>query len=152
MLPYRDSRFTILLIAAFFAIIGVYAYFEARNAIYGPRIELAEERVATSEQVLSIQGEARNIAELRVNGNPITVTEDGAFSEKHMLAPGYNRIVLEARDAYGRSREHILEVWYTPVQAEARTGEEPGVPEEGAEPAPETAAPEEQESGILSPI
>lgn len=132
MLPYRDSTFTIALLAVFFAIIGVYAFFEARNALYGPRIELAGKYTTTDERVLSIRGEARNIAELRINGNPTPVTETGAFDEKHILAPGYNRIVLQARDTYGRVREEVLEVFYTPNTPPGEPGNEP-VSEEDAE-------------------
>lgn len=117
MLPYRDSRFTILLIVVFFGIIAVYAYFEARNALYGPHIDLSQEYATVYDQLVSIRGEARNIAELRINGNPVPVTEAGVFEESHVLAPGYNRIVLEARDTYGRSRERVLEIMYTPREA-----------------------------------
>ena len=55
----------------------------------------------------------------RVWGDVITtafVTEEGAFEEPYVLAPGYNRIVLDAKDKYGRSRSRAIEIVYTPSQ------------------------------------
>lgn len=114
MLPYRDSRFTILALIIFFLALGLYAFFEARNALYGPRIDISDRPSIVHDKVLIVRGRASNITELIMNGNPIPVTEDGAFEERHILAPGYNRLVLEARDSYGRKREQVLEVIYEP--------------------------------------
>ena len=49
-----------------------------------------------------------------MDGKQITVTQDGDFSQAYLLASGYNRIVLDAKDQYGRTREKVLEIMYEP--------------------------------------
>ncbi len=118
MLPYRDSRATrITLILFFIAALG-YAYYEAQSVLWGPRIDIPDGLKSVTEERIIIAGQAETIQELRLNGTLVSVTENGAFEEPYLLAPGYNRIVLEARDRYGRSAEKVLEITYTPKEGE----------------------------------
>ena len=123
MLPYRDSRFTIWALAVFFVIAVLYALFEARGIILGPTITLSTAISEVHEQFVMIKGEAQRIASLSMNGKQVQVTKEGAFAESYLLALGYNRIVLEAKDQYGRSTEHIIELIYNPSSAKASEGE-----------------------------
>ncbi|RJQ34789.1 hypothetical protein C4568_01945 [Candidatus Parcubacteria bacterium] len=112
MLPYRDSRLTVVLLGVFFLIAILYALFEARGQLMGPTITV-DTRVATvDEPLLLIEGHAERISSLTMNGKEIPVTEDGLFREPYLLAPGYNRILLKATDSYGRSAERVLELVY----------------------------------------
>ena len=43
------------------------------------------------------------------------MTEDGAFAHQYLLAPGYNRIILDAEDKYGAQTQQIIEVMYVPT-------------------------------------
>lgn len=113
MLPYRDSRLTRIVLVTFFLIVAGYAYFEGRGLLYGPIIEIEGRVMEVSDPFITIEGKARRIASLSMNGKTIPVTEDGAFSEAYVLTPGYNRIVLEARDRYGKSTERMIEIIYT---------------------------------------
>lgn len=115
MLPYRNNRITAIAIIVFFLAVIGYAYFEARNILYGPRIAIAtpEETLSVTDQLVHIKGRAENISELTVNGNPVSVTEDGAFDEALLLAVGYNKIVLTARDKFGRSTSKTLQILYS---------------------------------------
>ena len=114
MLPYRDSRLTKIALSVFFLLIIGYAYFEAQGILFGPSISVLSKTTEVHEPFITIQGTAERISSLSMNGKDIQVTEDGAFSEPYLLAEGYNRIVLEAKDKYGRSRAQVLEVVYTP--------------------------------------
>ena len=114
MLPYRDSRLTKIILVAFFVLILAYAYFEGRTLLYGPVITIDGRVMEVSEPLVSIAGRAERIATLSMNGTPIPVTENGDFSEPYALTPGYNRIVLEARDRYGKTTERTVEIVYTP--------------------------------------
>ncbi|HEY4488727.1 MAG TPA: hypothetical protein VJB97_04380 [Candidatus Paceibacterota bacterium] len=116
MLPYRDSRITKIALGVFFLMLVGYAYFEARGIIYGPSITVPSERVEIAEQFIIIRGKAERISELRMNGKSIGVTEAGTFAEPYLLAPGLNRIILDAKDKYGRERQEIIEILYTPSQ------------------------------------
>lgn len=121
MLPYRDSRVTRILLVAFFVVIALYAYYEGRGLLSGPVVEVSNRVMEVSEQFIMIEGEAERIATLSMNGNPIPVTEDGAFSEAYLLSVGYNRIALTARDRYGKTSERIIEIVYTPAAASQST-------------------------------
>ena len=114
MLPYRDSRITRIALIVFFLLIVGYAYFEARGVLYGPSIAVTPGVQEVTDPFISIQGKADRIAELSMNGRPISVTEDGAFNEPYLLSPGLNRIMLDATDSYGRTTQQIVQVVYTP--------------------------------------
>lgn len=94
-------------------IIG-YAYYEGRALLYGPSIEISPRVMEVSEPYITIHGTARRIAALYLNGTPVPVTEDGAFEEGYVLVPGYNRILLDAKDKYGKTTERVIEIMYTP--------------------------------------
>lgn len=116
MLPYRHNRITTYVLIAFFVLAVGYALFEARNLIGGPQITLAtsEAAITVDEQLVLVRGSAQNISEIRLNGAPIEVTEEGAFEEPVLLTPGYNKVVISARDKFGRSTEETLEIVYQP--------------------------------------
>jgi len=114
MLPYRDSKLMRLVLIAFFLLVIGYGFFEARGMLFGPRIELPDETIQSSEQFITIRGKAQHIAQLRMNGTSISVTEDGSFAEPYLLSPGLNRIVFDAEDKYGGKRQEVVQIVYTP--------------------------------------
>jgi hypothetical protein len=116
MIPFRANRLTVIALVVFFLAIIGYAYFEARNVIRGPSIALAAttENITVHESLVLVRGTATNINELRMNGRIIPTTEAGAFEEAHLLAAGYNKIVLSATDKIGRSATKTLELVYEP--------------------------------------
>lgn len=114
MLPYRDSRITRAALGLFFVLIVVYAYFEARGILYGPAIHVPEDATEVRDPFVTISGHAERIAELSMNGRPISVTEAGEFTEPYVLAPGLNRIMLDATDRYGRKTQKIVQIVYIP--------------------------------------
>ncbi|MBL8158322.1 hypothetical protein JNK62_02210 [bacterium] len=112
MRPSRDSRFIRLLLTLFFLLAGGYALYEAQGLVYGPSIELEHTATSSDTAFTSIKGHVERISELRLNGNTISVTEDGEFDEPYLLADGSNRIILEARDARGRTTSATLDIVY----------------------------------------
>jgi len=114
MLPYRDSRITQLALALFFVLLIGYGYFEARGLLFGPSITVTSQVTEVHQPFILIKGHADRISSLSMNGKAIQVTESGDFSEPYLLAPGDNRIVLDASDKYGRSRTETIEIVYTP--------------------------------------
>ena len=121
MLPYRDSRLTIIILGTFFALAALYALFEARGQIFGPTIEIQKYETLVHDSFFQIGGKAERISKLTMNGNDISVTEKGDFMEAYVLAPGYNRIVFDARDTYGRTTNNILEITYVPTSTPPTT-------------------------------
>ena len=121
MLPYRDSRITKIILALFFVLVILYAYYEARGLLFGPSIDVPDKAAVVHDRFITVRGKAARIAQLTMNGKPVTVTEDGAFEEQYLLNNGYNRIVLRAQDRYGRARESVIEVVYEPLSKETPT-------------------------------
>lgn len=116
MLPYRDSRLVKIALVVFFLLLLGYGYYEARAMLFGPRITVPSGTIIVHEPFTVIQGKAEHISELRMNGTPISVTEDGVFEEPYLLTAGENRVVLDATDRFGRTRQESIEIMYNPEQ------------------------------------
>ena len=114
MLPYRDSRFVRITLFLFFAILIVYALYEVQGILYGPEINVPAEALTVSQPSTVVRGRAARITELRLNGKTIPVTENGEFEEPYLLAEGSNRLILEARDARGRTARKMINIVYVP--------------------------------------
>lgn len=121
MLPYHDSRLTRIILIVFFIALASYAYYEVRGLLSGPVIEIDNRVMEVTTAFITIEGKAGHIATLSMNGKTIPVTEDGSFSEGYVLAEGYNRIVLEARDRYGNATEREIEIVYNPIASSTPT-------------------------------
>lgn len=114
MLPYRDSALTRIVLVVFFLLVVAYGYFEAQGLLFGPSITTSASIMEVHDPFVKIQGKANRISSLLMNGKQVSVTEDGAFSEPYLLAEGTNRIVLDARDTYGRTTRKVISIIYLP--------------------------------------
>lgn len=112
MLPYRDSKLTKIVLAVFFVIVVGYALYEAQGILFGPSIAISGRAMLVYQPYIEIRGTAQRIASLQMNGQQIPVTEDGSFDQPYVLSLGYNRIVLDARDKYGKTAERVIEIVY----------------------------------------
>ncbi len=112
MLSHRDSKLTRTGFIVFFIIIILYGLYEAQGLLFGPKIHIATEKIVVYDPYVRIEGQAERIVALKMNGKEIPVTEDGKFSEPFLLARGQNRIILEARDSYGRTTSRLVEIGY----------------------------------------
>lgn len=80
----------------------VYALFQARFLIAGPQIALETQGIVSTNRLVTIDGSARNIVRMTLNGRQIYTDADGNFSEALVLENGYTIATLEAADRYGR--------------------------------------------------
>lgn len=104
---------------AFFLFIAGYAYYEAQGLILGPRITINSDVKEMGDPFIRIEGEAMHVADLTMNGASIPVTEQGAFNEPYLLAPGDNYIFFEAKDKYGHKTTKVVEIVYNGPAASA---------------------------------
>lgn len=82
----------------------LYVGWQARYLIAGPKLSVSEGlSVVQNERVISIQGEAKNVTSLYLNGRPITIDPSGMFNEGVILENGYTIVSIDAKDRYGRS-------------------------------------------------
>ncbi|MBI2100301.1 MAG: hypothetical protein HYT48_03115 [Candidatus Vogelbacteria bacterium] len=105
---------TRVLLGAFFVFIGGYAVYQSSQMMIGPKINLRSPTDGATEgqALVSVEGQARRIAYLTLDDNPIFTDEAGNFKEKLLLAPGYNIIKLHAEDRFRRVIERRLQIMY----------------------------------------
>ncbi len=101
-------------VGALIVLIGAYVHFQARNLISGPSIELPDApNGVVRERLVTLEGTARNIVKLTVNGREIHTDEHGLFREALVLENGYTIATLRAEDRFGRTttltREYVYE-------------------------------------------
>jgi len=104
---------TAVIILAIGTILG-YTYYQTKNLVSGPQIEIYSPKngSGTQEKLITIEGIAKNISKISLNDSPIYVDQDGVFKEKLLLAQGYNIIELTVEDRFGRIKDEKLEVVY----------------------------------------
>lgn len=87
-----------------FLLIGGYTLSRSWNLLAGPVVTIdtptANETIKSSLIILA--GHAERIATLTLNGRQIFTDGSGDFRESLLLFPGYNIIVIEAHDKFGR--------------------------------------------------
>ncbi|MBL4644340.1 MAG: hypothetical protein JKX80_00550 [Candidatus Pacebacteria bacterium] len=116
MLPHH-SRITKYLFAAFVLIVLVYAYFEARNILYGPQIVLeSTEAITVHDELIEIRGTVKNVVEITLTGRPLFIDDTGLFTERLLLVEGLNRFIFEARDKFDNTDRKVLQVIYQPTE------------------------------------
>lgn len=103
-----------IFISLFIITIFSYTFFQAKNIIIGPVIEIiSPKNGATLEKsVVEITGKAKNISYISMNDNQIFVDGDGVFREKLLLSYGYNIITINTKDRFNREIKKTLELIY----------------------------------------
>jgi hypothetical protein len=99
-------------LAGFLGFVALYALFQARYLILGPRISLTSPlngSTATSSLVL-VSGVAKNVTYISMNDRPIFLDEKGNFEEKFLAYPGSSTIIIKARDRFGRETEKVTKI------------------------------------------
>ena len=108
--PKRTLR--IFAISIIILLLVFYGYRQANRLITGPSITVFEpiDGASITGQEVTIKGLAENIAFISLNDQSIFVEENGNFSQKLLLSPGYNIITLKARDKFDNETETVLEL------------------------------------------
>jgi len=80
--------------------------------VHGPTLLLEELENGTTlhEPKITLSGIAKYTKNISINGVPIELSPDGAFSESIVLAPGYNIITTEAKDRFGSSSDSVYQL------------------------------------------
>ena len=92
----------------------VYIYIQSSTYLKGPQLKLLEpiDGTSTSSEIAIIRGVAKNISFITLDDNPIFANEDGEFSEKLILDPGYNIIRVKATDRFNRNIIDDIHITY----------------------------------------
>jgi hypothetical protein len=108
-----------LIIAAILLVVG-YGLFEARKLLEGPviTIESPQDGTATSSAIVTIVGNAQNIAFLTINDGQAYTDESGRFVYQFSPPPGLAVVTVAAVDRFGRKTSksiELTEVNYCPL-------------------------------------
>jgi hypothetical protein len=89
-----------------------YIIFNFRIFIAGPEIIINSPQNGSnvSTQLLEITGKAHNTSFINLNDKPIFLDEQSNFRELLLLSPGYNIIIIKAKDKFEREISKKLEV------------------------------------------
>lgn len=104
----------IFLISIFFFLILGYAFYQSRNLLVGPVIEVSEPQngQTVNHQLINVTGATKNIKKITIDDRQIDIDESGVFSERLLLSEGYNIIKISAWDKFGKKTEKIIEIIY----------------------------------------
>ncbi len=93
-------------------IIASYAVWRSLNYARGPAITIFEpvNGAAASSPVMTIKGRADRVNDLIMNGQMISIDEQGNFNQTIVVFPGLNKITFIANDQFGRSTEKELDI------------------------------------------
>ena len=86
-----------------FILLSAYAIYQARAMLAGPEIIITNihDGQVMDSPLLTIEGVAKNIAWINLNGRQIFTDENGIWSEKLIVSPGLSIMTLKARDRFG---------------------------------------------------
>lgn len=90
-----------IVLSTLFLIIVGYALFQSRFIILGPQITITYPQDAERllEPVFRMEGKAKNISWLTLNGNQIFTDEDGVWSERLAAKKGVSIMTVRAGTA-----------------------------------------------------
>lgn len=102
-------------VMCFLGLIALYAFFQARYLILGPRITILSPLNGSTvdSSLVLVEGIAKNVTYISMNDRPIFLDEKGRFEEKFLAYPGSSTIIIKARDRFGRETERITKIVLT---------------------------------------
>ena len=104
----------IILLSVFFLIIGIYAFFNTRDLVFGVKIRNVNlvDGATVGTSIQEVTGNAKNAINLSLNGREISIDKEGYFHETIALLLGYNVIELKAKDKFGNSDQKDYKLIY----------------------------------------
>ena len=115
-----DKPIRFIKIISFSAIVLIilgYSYYQTKDYLKGPILELIEPANNSThyQNDVTIKGYAKNISYISMNGRQIFTDQSGQFSEKILLSEGYNIIDISTEDKYERKNQKILKLVYKSI-------------------------------------
>jgi hypothetical protein len=109
----RLIKFAIVCVVAILII--TYAISRSLSYTRGPRISVFQPVDGSSigASTVTIQGRADRINTLYLDGSPISMDQQGTFSEMMTVFPGSNIITLSAHDQFGRTTQTLIHLFGT---------------------------------------
>ena len=97
-------------------VFGVYAVIRVFLSVPDIKIQNPEEAVwGTTEDFVEFSGHVSSGSKLSLNGEPVSVSEEGNFIRKVALQSGINAFEFRAKKGFGGERVELRQVIYTPL-------------------------------------
>ena len=89
-----------------FAVIALYSIWNGRNLILGPHIKIISpiNGSQVDQNPIIIEGTARNVSFISINGREIYVDKGGNFKEVVVLTTGENSLEVFAKDRFNKEK------------------------------------------------
>ncbi len=102
----------IILTALIIVSITGYVFYQFRNVIFGPKVEILSPTNGSkfNKSFTQISGTSKNVSKISINDKPIFIDTDGNFIYTIVLLDGYNIITIKAEDRFGREIVKVLEL------------------------------------------
>lgn len=97
----RPTQTVLGLIVLALVIIAGYSLYAAFPFLEGPSLKVSAS--TASGEPTSIRGVTKRVSFLEVNGEAVSIGEDGAFSTERTYPAGYTAVTVTARDRFGRN-------------------------------------------------
>ena len=96
------------------AVIIIYAVWNGRNLILGPRIAILspEDGIALDSKPVVVSGIVKNGSFISLNGRQIFTDQTGLFREEILPLPGYNILEATAEDRFGKKTVKTIRFYY----------------------------------------
>ena len=102
------------IVLVLFAAIIIYALWNGRNLIRGPQIDILSPKdgAVATEQTVKIEGLAKNVSFISLNGRQIFTDKEGLFNEEILPHRGYNIVEMTAEDRFGEKISKRIRFYY----------------------------------------
>jgi len=104
---FTPQRFKIILILIVLIVLSGYLYFKINNYISPPDLVIGypQESFETSDNIITIKGQTEAEATVFINGENISVEEDGSFNFDVKLKFGLNKFSITSQREHGRKNQ-----------------------------------------------
>jgi hypothetical protein len=103
--------------------IFVLVVYNVKDLLFGTpfAVSTANDGMTIGETFVPIEGVAQHARELSINGRPVAIDRNGAFTDGVILSPGYNIIEVVMRDRFGKAKTKIYHWVAEPTASLARS-------------------------------
>lgn len=101
-------------LVAFFILALGYGIWQARDLLFGIRLSVSgiQDGSSVSENTLTLSGLAHHAVFAEVNGNIVSVAQNGSWQKTIALLPGLNTVRVRAGDKFGKTVLKEFTIFY----------------------------------------
>lgn len=104
--PFIQKTFLVLGICS----ITGFVLYNIKDMIIGAplSVRMVKDGTTVADPFLPITGNAKHAKQVHINGRPVTIDQEGNFSDGVILSPGYNVVTISQKDKFGNQKEKVV--------------------------------------------